>query len=69
MVPILVVVLMTKVTNHEVIGVLVFWVASITDALDGYLARRWKQVRRWESMHGWRRLRFVWQLRAGPKYL
>jgi CDP-diacylglycerol--glycerol-3-phosphate 3-phosphatidyltransferase len=44
LVPVLVVVLMTKVTNHEVIGVLVFWVASITDALDGYLARRWKQV-------------------------
>lgn len=44
MVPVLVVVLMTKVTNHEVIGVMVFWVASITDALDGYLARRWKQV-------------------------
>jgi CDP-diacylglycerol--glycerol-3-phosphate 3-phosphatidyltransferase len=35
---------MTKVTNHEVIGVVVFWVASITDWLDGYLARRWKQV-------------------------
>jgi CDP-diacylglycerol--glycerol-3-phosphate 3-phosphatidyltransferase len=44
MVPVLVVVLMTKVTNHEVIGVVVFWIASITDALDGYLARRWKQV-------------------------
>jgi len=44
MVPVLVVVLMTKVTNHEVIGVVVFWVASITDWLDGYLARRWKQV-------------------------
>lgn len=44
MVPILVVVLMTRVTNHEVIGVLVFWVASLTDLLDGYLARRWKQV-------------------------
>ena len=44
LVPVLVVVLMTKVTNHEVIGVLVFWVASITDWLDGYLARRWKQV-------------------------
>jgi CDP-diacylglycerol--glycerol-3-phosphate 3-phosphatidyltransferase len=43
-VPVLVVVLMTKVTNHEVIGVVVFWVASITDWLDGYLARRWKQV-------------------------
>ena len=44
MVPILVVVLMTKVQNHEIIGVLVFWIASITDLLDGYLARRWKQV-------------------------
>jgi CDP-diacylglycerol--glycerol-3-phosphate 3-phosphatidyltransferase len=44
MVPILVVVLMTRVTNHEIIGVLVFWIASITDLLDGYLARKWKQV-------------------------
>jgi len=44
MVPILVVVLMTRVQNHEVIGVLVFWAASITDLLDGYLARRWKQI-------------------------
>ena len=44
MVPVLVVVLMTKVTNHEVIGVVVFWIASITDWLDGYLACRWKQV-------------------------
>ena len=44
MVPILVVVLLTRVTNHEIIGVLVFWVASLTDLLDGYLARRWSQV-------------------------
>jgi len=44
MVPILVVVLMTRVNNHEIIGVLVFWVASLTDLLDGYLARRWKQI-------------------------
>lgn len=44
MVPILVVVLMTRVTNHEIIGVVVFWIASLTDWLDGYLARRWKQV-------------------------
>jgi CDP-diacylglycerol--glycerol-3-phosphate 3-phosphatidyltransferase len=44
MVPILVVVLMTRVNNHEIIGVLVFWLASITDLLDGYLARRWKQI-------------------------
>lgn len=46
MVPILVVVLMTKVSNHEIIGAVVFWIASITDLLDGYLARRYKQVTR-----------------------
>ena len=44
MVPILVVVLLTRVSNHEIIGVSVFWIASLTDWLDGYLARRWKQV-------------------------
>jgi len=44
MVPILVVVLMTRVTRYEVIGILVFWAASITDLLDGYLARKWRQV-------------------------
>ena len=46
MVPILVVVLMTKVSNHEIIGAVVFWIASITDLLDGYLARRYRQVTR-----------------------
>jgi len=44
MVPILVVVLMTKVTRYEIIGILVFWVASLTDLLDGYLARKLGQV-------------------------
>lgn len=44
MVPILVVVLLTRLPNHEIIGVLVFWAAGITDLLDGYLARKWKQV-------------------------
>ena len=44
MVPVLVVVLLTKVSNHEIIGVIVFWIASITDLLDGYFARRLKQV-------------------------
>lgn len=44
MVPILVVVLMTRVTRYEVIGIAVFWIASITDLLDGYLARKWRQV-------------------------
>lgn len=44
MVPILVVILLTRFTNHEIIGVLVFWIASLTDLLDGYLARKLKQV-------------------------
>ena len=44
MVPILVVVLLTRVANHEIIGIIVFWIASITDLLDGYLARRLKQI-------------------------
>jgi CDP-diacylglycerol--glycerol-3-phosphate 3-phosphatidyltransferase len=44
MVPILVVVLMTRVPNHEIIGSIVFWVACITDFYDGYLARKLGQV-------------------------
>ncbi len=44
MVPVLVVVLLTRLPNHELIGVVLFWVASLTDWLDGYLARRWRQV-------------------------
>ncbi len=30
--------------NNDVIALLIFWVAAATDLLDGYLARRWKQV-------------------------
>lgn len=44
MVPILVVVLMTRVAHHEIIGSVVFWVACITDFYDGYLARKWRQI-------------------------
>lgn len=44
MVPILVVVLMTRMSQFEIIGVLVFWAASITDLLDGYLARKHNQI-------------------------
>lgn len=44
MVPVLVVVLLTRLPAHEIIGVVLFWIASLTDWLDGYLARRWSQV-------------------------
>ncbi len=42
--PLLVVVLLTKVDGWEFWGLGVFLVASITDFLDGFLARRRKQV-------------------------
>ena len=44
MVPILVVVLMTRLPHHQIIGAVVFWIASITDFFDGYFARKYKQV-------------------------
>ena len=44
MVPILVVVLLTRFEGKEFIGVAVFWIASITDFFDGYLARKRKQI-------------------------
>ncbi|MDQ3070552.1 MAG: CDP-diacylglycerol--glycerol-3-phosphate 3-phosphatidyltransferase [Acidobacteriota bacterium] len=51
LVPLLVVVLLTKFegrmilgVRHELVGAAIFAVASLTDWLDGYLARRRKQV-------------------------
>ena len=44
LVPILVVILLTKFEGKELWGLGVFLVAALTDFLDGYLARRWKQV-------------------------
>ena len=51
LVPLLVVVLMTKFegrqilgVRHELVGAAIFAIASLTDWLDGYLARRRKQV-------------------------
>lgn len=32
------------VINNNLIALMIFWVAAATDLLDGYLARRWKQV-------------------------
>lgn len=44
MVPILVVVLLTKFEGKEFVGLGVFLLAALTDVLDGFLARRWKLV-------------------------
>ena len=44
LVPVLVAVLLTKGENWEYIGLAVFLLASLTDVLDGYIARRRGQV-------------------------
>lgn len=44
MVPILVVVLLTKFEGKEFVGLGVFLLAAFTDFLDGFIARRWKLV-------------------------
>jgi len=44
LVPLLVVVLLTRTENWELIGAAIFGVAALTDWLDGYLARRRHQV-------------------------
>src|SRR6202020_1101565 len=32
------------VISNEIVALLIFWVAAATDLLDGFLARRWRQV-------------------------
>jgi len=44
LVPILVVVLFTKFEGKEYLGLALFLGAALTDFLDGFLARRWRQV-------------------------
>lgn len=44
LVPIFLVILMTEMNNKEIIAFIVFLVASITDAVDGYFARKLNQI-------------------------
>jgi CDP-diacylglycerol--glycerol-3-phosphate 3-phosphatidyltransferase len=44
LVPVLVVVLLTELEGKEFIGLIVFLVAALTDFLDGFLARRRRQI-------------------------
>jgi CDP-diacylglycerol--glycerol-3-phosphate 3-phosphatidyltransferase len=44
LVPIFLVILLTEMENKEIIAFLVFLVASITDAFDGYFARKYDQI-------------------------
>ncbi len=46
LVPILVVVLLTKFEGKEFVGLALFLIAALTDFLDGFIARRWGLVTR-----------------------
>ncbi len=44
LVPIFLVILLTEMQNKEIFAFIVFLIASITDAVDGYLARKMNQI-------------------------
>jgi CDP-diacylglycerol---glycerol-3-phosphate 3-phosphatidyltransferase len=44
LVPIFLVILLTEMNNKEVIAFIVFLVAALTDAVDGYFARKYNQI-------------------------
>lgn len=44
LVPIFLVILLTEMENKEIIAFIVFLIASISDAFDGYIARKFDQV-------------------------
>jgi CDP-diacylglycerol--glycerol-3-phosphate 3-phosphatidyltransferase len=44
MVPFILVILLTKMQNKEIIAFAIFVIAAITDSIDGYIARKFNQV-------------------------
>ncbi len=44
LVPIFVVILLTAMENKEIIALIIFVVAAISDTIDGYLARKYNQI-------------------------
>src|SRR5688572_13980945 len=44
LVPILVVVILTQFPTKEIVALSIFWIAVLTDWLDGYLARKRNQI-------------------------
>lgn len=44
LIPFFVVILLVKIPYGDYLAAFIFMVAALTDSLDGYLARRWKQI-------------------------
>ncbi|MFQ5795726.1 MAG: CDP-diacylglycerol--glycerol-3-phosphate 3-phosphatidyltransferase [Candidatus Bipolaricaulia bacterium] len=44
MVPLFMIFLLTPIRGGEIIALVIFMIASATDAVDGYIARNWKQI-------------------------
>lgn len=44
LIPLFVLVLLIKIPHGDYIAALIFIIAALTDSLDGYLARKWKQI-------------------------